>query len=85
MVQGQSCRQQRESLVGEGEAGKRFLGWHLPPHLREWASIRLVESGRAMHLFSYLYKLLGIPIKPPFHIKTSNSLFPEGICLVREQ
>lgn len=53
--------------------------------LKERASIRLVERGTAMHLLSHLFKLVGRPIKPLFHIKTNNSLFPEGIYLLREQ
>lgn len=59
------------------------MAWGLD--LKEWASVRLVESDSTMHLLSHLYKLMGIPIKPLFRIKTNKSLFPEGICLVTEQ
>lgn len=59
------------------------MAWGLD--LRGWASVRLVESGSTMPLLSHLYERMGTPIKPLFHIKTNNSLFPEGICLVTEQ
>lgn len=49
--------------------------------LEEQASIRLVEGGSAP--LSRLDKLMGRPASP-VHIKTNNSLLPEGICLARE-
>lgn len=64
---------------------QRIPGAVLRLDLKVWANVGLVESGSAMHLPSRLYQLMGIAIKPLFRIKTNNSLFPEGICLVREQ
>ena len=79
-MQEQSFREQESREEGWRAAG-RLSGVASGLDLEEQASIRLVEGGSA--LLSRLDKLMGRP-SSPVRIKTSNSLFPEGICLDRE-
>lgn len=88
-IKGRGAGAKLQVTEGEISWGKgtqrRIPGLALRPDLKVWANVGPVESGSAMHLPGRLYQLTGIAVTPLFHIKTNNSLFPEGICLVREQ
>lgn len=50
--------------------------------LKEWASIRLVETDCATHQLSHLYKLFGIPIKSLLILKLTTVCFLRAYVLL---
>lgn len=56
------------------------MAWGLD--LKEWASVRPVESGSARHLLGHFYQLMGIPIKPLFILKLTTLCFLRAYVLL---